>query len=353
MSFPFTFPESFGDDDEELAQLKPVDVDVLSPEIEFPDEALGIHQSDVIIRMALVNGIKELRKNPKLLDYVFLSLPRDTLTAKDYGQKSLDKAKEWFLKTEIPVAMVPRIDEGKWPLITISLSDSQEFENTLGDVHYRPIELVTKDLNNEWPALTPKFNVTSYDQVTGAFTLPESITDNLIVVPGMYIIDDAGAAHLILSQGESYWCITANTKGSFKKAVIKGVRPNTVVHMESATFKETYTIGVHVGGEPVYLTWLHSIIVFILLRYRESLLEARGFERSSFGSSDFTKNEQIDAELVFSRYVSLNGVVRHYWPKHIVPALNGVVLDLDGSEVGSNQIVELGLDIDLDKDGIG
>lgn len=57
-------------------------------------EALGIHQSDVIIRTAIVAALADLRANPWLLDYVFASLPKDEMTMKDYGEKSVEKAKE-------------------------------------------------------------------------------------------------------------------------------------------------------------------------------------------------------------------------------------------------------------------
>ena len=103
-------------------------------------EALGVHQSDVIIRTAIVAAIADLRANPWLLDYVFASLPRDDRTMKDYGEKEVQRAKEWFMKTNVPVFMVPRMDEAKVPCITIKLLDSSEAEVTLGDVHYQEKE---------------------------------------------------------------------------------------------------------------------------------------------------------------------------------------------------------------------
>jgi len=87
--------------------------DNLTPLDPSTTSTLGIHQSDVIIRTAIIAALADLRANPWKLDYVFSSLPKDTLTAKSYGEKDIAQAKRWFLSTEIPVTMVPRIDKAK------------------------------------------------------------------------------------------------------------------------------------------------------------------------------------------------------------------------------------------------
>jgi hypothetical protein len=87
-------------------------------------------------------------------------------------------------------------------------------------------------------------------------------------------------------------------------------------------FRETYRIGVHVHGEPMVLTWLYSIVKFALLRYKQALLEARGFERSSITWAPFAKNEAFGRENYWTRFCSITGYVRDYWPK----ALNESVL---------------------------
>ena len=314
-------------------------------------EALGIHQSDVIIRTALIAGMADMRAKPLLLDYVFASLPRDELTFKDYGEKSLDAAKNWFLNTEVPVSMVPRIDEGKWPRITIALAESNEIENTLGDVHYEPIEYIQ---DGQWPTLAGPFTPVSYDAITGKVTLPQQVATEIQVAPGMYLIDKVGREHLILGMGandEAY--IKEGTIVDFRDSLLKGVKPMTAVHLRSAAFKETYHIGIHVGSEPVYLTWLHAIVQFVLLRYRPALLEARGFERSAIISSDFRKDETFEGELVFSRFITINGVVRNYWPQEITSTVNSVSYELTLNKVENESSAQSNGAIDLDVDSVG
>lgn len=291
---------------------------------ELTTEALGIHQSDVIIRTAVVAAIADMRANPWLLDYVFASLAQDAQTLKDYGEKEIQRAKDWFLKTNIRVVMVPVVDEAKVPVITIKLLSSDESEVTLGDVHYDPTETNL----TPWPALAGPFNITKYNAATGIMVLPTEVTDNIIVAPGMVLVDTVGNPHSILEVfDDGSLTIEQGTVADFSKTLLKGAQPNSVTQLESAWYRESYQIGCHVSGEPVYLTWLHSIIVFILLRYKQALLEARGFERSVVNSSDFDRNESEfpDSEFVYSRYITITGNVRQYWPKSINPAVTAVV----------------------------
>jgi len=278
--------------------------------VDLTTGALGIHQSDVIIRTAIVAAIADLRANPQLLDYVFASLAQDEQTLKDYGEKSIQRAKDWFLKTNIPVFMVPRIDEAKVPCITIKLLSSEESETTLGDVHWQP----TEDNSSDWPALAGPFAPVSYNAATGLMVLPD--LGGLILSTAMVLVDATGKTQPILQVfDDGSIIIQQGTVADFSKTLLKGTPPVFVTQLESVWYRESYQIGVHVSGEPVYLTWLHSIVVFILLRYKQALLEARGFERTVVNSSDFDRNEFFEAELVFSRYVTITGNVRQYWPK--------------------------------------
>ena len=97
--------------------------------------------------------------------------------------------------------------------------------------------------------------------------------------------------------------------------------------VERSFFRESYTIGCHVHGDPSTLLWLHAIVSYCLLRYKESLLEGRGFSQTSFSSSDISPNQYLSTpggENVFSRFISLSGMVENSWiksPQRIVEAV--------------------------------
>lgn len=271
-----------------------------------PSEIIGIFQGDLIIKTAIQAAIEDMRANDWLLDHAFASLPNDTLTSGEYGVKEIEKAKQWFRNTPIKVVMSTSIDTPDFPVITISQGDVLEAETTLADTHYVP----QQDDDRTWPALTDPFQATA-GAVSGQLVIPDSVT--LVLAPGMQVIDRAGVAHEILTIEDTYITV-ANPPGDWSRCVIKGKAPATVTHIGSVVHKETYSLGCHVQGEQINLTYLHSVLVFILYRYKKRLFEARGFERHTVGSSDFRRNEAFENELTFSRHITLTGFVRQAWP---------------------------------------
>jgi hypothetical protein len=275
-------------------------------------QAQGIHQSDVVIRTALTMAIADLRANPWLLKSIFQSLLEDAQTAQVYGEKERQRAIDWFKRTDIPVVMDYHMGSVEGSCISISLVESSEAEKTLGDVHYEPRE----DVEAYWPPLTEAFTPESYSAATGIMALPQSLGDSLVVATTMVIIDKVGREHPIKEVLDRYTIVlTEGTVADFNGALIKGAKPRFIQELESMAFKETYRIGVHTHGEPITLTWLYSIVKFCLLRYKQALLEARGFERSVTNWSQFAKNEAFGRENYWTRFCTITGYVRDYWPK--------------------------------------
>lgn len=277
-------------------------------------EARGIFQSDVIIRTALLAAFADMRKNPWLLDSAFANLRQDDLTLKDYGDLEIARAKEWFLNNEIQVRLDIDPNPPKFPCVSVLLAQSTEEENTIADVHYQTSE----GLAQPWPVLVGPFVPKAYDLATGVMKLPDSVTFQSDIAPGMVLLDRIGQIYTINDVRDATTIvIDPGITADFGDVVVKAAQPAYGVTIESASFREMYSIGCAVESEPVHLVYLHSIVTFALLRYREDLLEARGFERSSLASTETRKNPVFDTEHVFSRYIAITGFVRQYWPKRI------------------------------------
>jgi len=300
-------------------------------ELPLPDalttKVLGIHQGDLILKSALDVAFADLRANPSLLNFVWASLPQDSLTWKEYGMKELNQCKKWFMDTNIPVKISPVRNELTVPCIVITMADSGEAtnESTLGDINP---ETAFETTLGDWPALTRPFTPSSYEPLTGIVLMKSrDLPDDILIAEGMFIVDKVGTPYEILKVYDATsFQIAPATVADFKGAVLKGHRPSWVTSIESSSFKETYQVSVNVGGEPTLTVLLHSVVVFCLLRYKEFLLEARGFERSTFTSSDLKINQTFpDTEAVFTRNVMVSGYVRMYWPKIIAPAIDGIV----------------------------
>lgn len=286
------------------------------------DESLvsGIFQSDILIRHALLEGIRQLRANPWLLNSVTLGLTQDPLTKDVYGKKDVDALTAWFRKTNIAVYIAANYQDVQLPSVTIALISSSEAENTTGDIHYTTEEDIEA---GEWPDLTAKFTP-DYDSNTGTVLVPNHLGANIF--PGMNLIDATGTAYEIYEVPDtSTLKIDPNHQLDLNGCTVRSGSPTQIQTLESATFNETYSIGVHVGGEPIQLVYLHSIITFILLWGRQTLLEGRGFQRATFSSSDFAKNEGLGPEGAFSRYISVSGSVMNTWPKARFDRVQGVI----------------------------
>lgn len=295
--------------------------------------ALGIHQSDVIIRAALVRGLEDLRANPWLLQYAFASLAQDDLTSDDYGQAQIDEAVRWFMNTDIPVFMAFKINDGPPPLpcVSIALMSSNEGEATLGDVHYDEREVL--DRGNPWPVLAGPLRGVTYATNTGIFQLPASST--FVVSKGQSIVTRDGRQYPILQTYSSNKGMIAKGVVDLDQCTIRGMQPTEQILLESLVFHEQYVLGCHASAEPAHVIYLHTIIMFVLLRYKQRFLEARGFGESTVNSTDVKQNDSFRqlglAETVYSRYLTLNGKVRNYWPKDIATTISTVLTESKGT----------------------
>lgn len=298
----------------------------------------GFFQGDILIRSALIQGLADLRANPELIDAAFSFLERDEMTKNVYGQKEADKAKKWFMDNNVPVVMTPGENGAGLPCISVQLGSSVAAETTLGDVHYDP-----QDFNQtKWAEISTVFNPVNYDLTTGIVTPPPDVfIGELSPGVGMYLFDTNGNKYRISEVFEdSSFRIDEAIVADFRRSIIKGYRPAEVTKWESAIYKQTYHVGVHVPSQSVYLLWLHTLVDFVLLRYKEWYLEARGFERSSTTSSDVMRREDLGStQEVFSRFIDVTGYVRQYWPKKTSPTIQGMNILLQtqvyGHEVGT------------------
>lgn len=321
-------------------------------------EAIGVFQSDLIIRSAIIAALKDMRDNPWLLDYVFRSLADDDLTNKAYGEKEIAQAKKWFLNTDIPVFMSTRLDETKLPCISINLMESAEAEETHGDTNY----ITHEDTVADYPILIGPFSPDSYDAATGIMVISNTDLGGVDLSIGMEVVDADGTKFPITEVLDSNTIVlTPGVDGDFSKTLIKDPSASLTVTLESMQLRETYQIGCHVQSESFFLMYLHSIMVFCLAgRYKQALLEARGFERSTISSSQFLKNDTLGVEIAYSRFINITGFCRLVWPKFVgtkVKNVNssGISFGLAGSngppginDAGVTQTVEDSWGVDED-----
>jgi hypothetical protein len=279
-----------------------------------------IHQSDVFIREAILLGLEDIRKNIWLLDDILGDFTNNQYLTAKYA-KQVEAAKEWFLNNNVDVVMGMRNDMDRLPQVSITLGSSSERSEmkTLADSSVETVKLLPNGIGKPIPYVVKPFRILSYDISTG-----EVICDPATNLSG---ISEAGMILVNPTTGEGYQIqsLTPDGIGLLPGLQVPitsyGVVPQFQYYearIEHTFFSESYSIECTASGDPQVLLWLHSIVLYSILRYRESLLEANGFSESTVSSSDIQVNSAYGSgggERAFSRMITLNGMTESSWIK--------------------------------------
>jgi hypothetical protein len=296
-----------------------------------------IFAGDVIIAEAIRQGLEDMRKNLWLLDDVFANFTKEPALKDKYGQKEIDAAKDWFLNNKIEVNLRYRNDKDQFPCVTIALGSSSEKEEMkhLGDLSTEVETLMPNQIGKPIPYIVKPFIPISYDQTTGVLTVPDSVSMRGVRSGQILVDPDTGNGYIIQEVISNGIKLEPNLKISLTRA---GIVPQYQIYKarrEHTFFQETYSIGCHVHGDPAPLLWLHAIVLYTILRYRESLLEGRQFAQSSVSSSDLVQNPNFEGpggENVFSRYITLTGQVENSWLKTPFRIIEAVEINEENEE---------------------
>jgi len=306
----------------------------------------GIFPSDIVLRTAILAAIADLRSESGkwAQDYIWVALAQDDLTKAQYGDHEIARAKEWFQNTDIKVFMAGQIDNIVTPSVYISMVDQTEVENTVADVSSDPYvqePFVMDPMPAPEPiAISSKFDG-YYTVATGNVLMPVAIGDAVTAFPGMFLVNDQGQSYEILDIIDQYNILIApDITPNLHNVVIKTAAPSYILRLESARFRETYRLGCLVDSDPVHLIYLHGLMSFILLRYRQQYFEARGFERMTISSSDFRKDSSLSPEAAYMRFITVTGFVTQSWPKLYDIKIVGVIPNLTAGTILQNSSQE-------------
>lgn len=292
--------------------------------------AFGIVPTDLLIVEAIKAALDDIRKNPNLLDWCFNWFLNDDLTKKVYGAKELMRPKEWFLKHEINVAPSIRLGDPKLPLVSVNLKNITEDDATLGDVNFDTQEEVPASEVSISPQISlGPFTPQEYDPTTGLVVLPDGETTSVLFA-GMILVDTVNNVGYRIEDivDTTSFKIEIGVNANFTNAYIAPMDSFMVAKIESIVFRHNYVINCFAANEPIYASYLHSIVKFAILRYKESLLERRGFDRTSINSTGIYQVKEFGtAEFVFSQDINMTGYVREYWPKLIDQKIQGIKLN--------------------------
>lgn len=289
-------------------------------------EVVGIFQGDVIIRTAIEAAIADLRARPDELDYIWSSLAQDELTRnhEGYGETQIALAKQWFLNTEIPVFANVRVPDNvrKGAFITISIQKSDEAYNTLGDGHWAGAEAV----DGGQPFFTRPFTVSAFDWTTGLITVPDDVASQGVLNKDVVLFTRNGKSFPIVEVVSPTVVRVDNQQLRIDLRDLRLRWPplKHLMPLEGEISRELYGIGCHSYHEPIHALYLYGVIRYALSRYREKYLEGRGFQASSMSVGQLDADNNFEAEIGYSRYIQLTGIVHQVWNKDIKSSLLAV-----------------------------
>lgn len=307
---------------------------------------MAIFQSDLTIKTSIQLGLDDVRKNDWLIDDILGDIRTNPYLTDKY-ESQIAACKEWFKNNQVDIYMAGRRDKDRFPCITITLGTSQEKDDmkTMADQSTETIKLLPNTIGKPVPYVVKPFSGYSYNPTSGEVIPPMGVMSVASIAIGMILVDPA------TGKGYSINDVTPNgfviEPGLTITAGQLGVLPQYQFYqarIEHSFFQETYNIGCHVHGDPQALLWLHSVVLYSILRYRESLLEAQGFGQSTLSSSDLMANGAGSgpaAEEIWTRYITLTGMVENSWIKSPRRIIESVALKDKGADgfIGGIKII--------------
>lgn len=283
---------------------------------------MSIIQPDLLVRTALEAGLADLRRNPWIVDDIFSGFATNDLSANEYGAKEVARARQWFLKNDVPVYGAYRMDLPTTPCIVVVDQGSSEMEpraSLADDGNDGPFD--PTNIRSTPQYVYRPFTPTAYDPDTGDVTMPSGL-DTALVVPGQFFVTKDNKAYQILEcVSTSVFRIKSGLRLKLTQASIMPPTQLWNVRREQSFFRHTVRIDSLVSGDPVQALWLGMVVQYLLLRCKESFLEHRGFELSTFAVGPLEQVPQYNPETVFTRSITLVGQMEASWIKYIAPKL--------------------------------
>jgi hypothetical protein len=281
---------------------------------------MGIFQLDLTVKTAIELGIEDMRKNPWLIDHMLGDCIDNPYLKDKYGQKQIDACKEWFANNQIDIYMRGRNDKDRMPMIAITPGPAPEKIDmkSMADQSTETLVLMPNQIGKPIPYIVKPFVPVGYDMHTGIVQVDDSIKGMSGIAAGMILVDPAvGQGFVIQDYDDQGIHIEPGIDLDATQLAVVPQYQFYKARVEHTFFQESCDIACYSHGDPQVAMWLHSIALYSILRYRESLLEAQGFSESSVSNSPLMEdqNYQTDGENAYVRSIQLSGQTEYSWIK--------------------------------------
>ena len=183
------------------------------------------------------------------------------------------------------------------------------------------------------PFVVKPFVPTSYDSALGEVGIDPTTPGFSSISAGMILVNPAnGEGYVIQSVTAGIITIEDGLNIDATQLAIVPKYAFYEARIEHTFFQDSYVIAVYAHGDVQTLVWLHTIALYTILRYRESLLEASGFAESSVSSGEILEDPAYEGpggELGFIRLINLTGQIENTWIKQPRRFIETVAIEED------------------------
>lgn len=291
---------------------------------------------DLIIESVIRDGIENIKAKPEMLDDIFGVLTSNYAERK-YGASEITKIKEILTGTNkdtISVVHSMHDATSRVPCYSIQLGDDTENKQYLED-HEEEICVPLDATELASLVKIPSIQPLTYTASSGKLTCDD--TPDLSLLATNYIFEDAsGVEHQIQSgisnvDGNKFFYITKNaTVDLTGPGLVKSFLTEKVQTIKSVHMQVTMVIGVH--AESALMTkYLYVLLKNILLSRKADLI-SRCFDNMVISGSDFTRDTSYQGDRVFTRFLTIKGLVADSWNADQMDLIDQINVDVTATE---------------------
>jgi hypothetical protein len=291
---------------------------------------MGLFQSDVTLYVFLKVAMADLRRNKFLLEQAFEDLANDSLYKDQYGKSEQERIAALLDKQIMVYSGHRPPDTAKYPCFAIKLGGGQEDSGRESLNDYPESEQVdSNSLGGAFPnekIIAEDLTPISYDKNTGTITFNSATDlDALRVFDGHFILDTVNNKKypIILVLSSSQLLIDAVQDINLTNLKIVTKDKNYAHSKKTLWYWETHSIECW-STDSVECIYLWNILMYCLIRYKQPLLDNRGFSIGTYSYGPIQQYNPEDPNSLYYREVTLRGRVAHTVITETKPLIGGV-----------------------------
>lgn len=292
---------------------------------------MGIQVPDLIIESVIRDGLENIKNDLTIIDDIFSELTSNYALRK-YGAAEIQKIKDFFTNKGKSIAVVHSFHEAaaKAPAysIQLGLDDEHVPESIMDD--FSEDKRVPLDAA-ELAALVKADNIIpqSYDANTGRIDLSDSV-DLSDVYKNFLFVDGSDVEHTILAiqdvdGDKAIFVAEGSDVDTTDFGLIRSFLKEKQFEQRQVTDKVRVMIGVHTK-EALLTKYLYAVLKYILHSRKISLIE-RCFDKPVIQGSDFTRDVRYQADMVYTRFLTITGTVEDSWTSDKVDLIDSAEVD--------------------------